>query len=199
MKARDLADGELLERDIARVVVPRDEIAERVEELARQIAECYRGGELIVLAVLTGSLIFLSDLVRRLPLRIRLNVMSASSYPGQATQPQKLRLKLPPEADLTGKHVLVVDDILDSGRTLQAIVRELESHEPASVRTCVLLKKNRTDAGGRIEPDFCGFSVEAEFVVGYGLDLDNLYRDLPDICVLKPHIVSAPTGGGAQP
>lgn len=197
MQNFDAADSESLRQDIDRVLVPRDEIARRVEQLARQIAECYGHGdgqtgerELTILAVLTGSLVFLSDLIRRLPLKIRIEVMSASSYPGRATVSKSVALAMPPEADFAGRDVLIVDDILDSGRTLAAIVRQVNSSRPASLRSCVLLSKQRRDVAERIEADFCGFEVEPEFVVGYGLDFDDLYRDLPDICVLKPHVLA---------
>jgi len=198
MQDLDAGNCELLRRDIARVLVPRDEIARRIDELASEISDCYRydagpGGEtnLTVLAVLTGSLMFISDLIRRLPLKMRIELISASSYRGKATTPQDLLLRIPPEEHLRGKHVLVVDDILDTGKTLGSILKEVRAHDPLSVRTCVLLHKVRDDIPLQIEPDFCGFDLPHEFVVGYGLDYDNLYRNLPDICVLKTHVLGA--------
>jgi len=190
------ADAESWQGDIDRVVVPRDHIARRVGQLAAQITECYRGRELTVLAVLTGSLIFLSDLIRRLPLKVRLKVMSACSYPGRTAEPKELKLALPDRADLVGRDVLVVDDILDTGRTLKAILEHVSSCGPLSVRTCVLLAKRRDTTPMPMVPDFCGFTTGPEFVVGYGLDFGDLYRNLPDICTLRPHVLAAGGRGG---
>jgi hypoxanthine phosphoribosyltransferase len=176
-----IADGD---GHIGGVVVTRAQIARRIGVLAGHIAERYARRELTILAVLTGSLIFLSDLIRRMPLRMRLNLISVSSYPGRATASRGPRFVLP-EMDLAGKDVLVLDDILDSGQTLACLVEAVKSRNPASVRTCVLVRKDRPDLAGRIEPDFWGFAVNNEFLVGYGLDFDNLYRNLPDICTLR--------------
>ena len=210
MQDLDAANCELLQRDIARVLVPRDEIARRIDELASEISDCYRSeagpdgeAELTILAVLTGSLMFISDLIRRLPLKIRIDVMSASSYRGETTTPQDLVLRMAPEEHLTGKHVLVVDDILDTGTTLGSIVKEISARGPLSVRTCVLLHKVCGDIPCELVPDFYGFALPGEFVVGYGLDFDNLYRNLPDICVLQPHVLERggrkfPDGGEAE-
>jgi len=183
----DRPAAETISKDIERVVVPRERIARRVEELASQIAGCYGGEELTILAVLTGSLIFLADLIRQLPIMMRLNVVSVCSYPGQATASQGPQFDLPVPADLAGRNVLVLDDILDSGRTLKALLDAVAAMCPASLRTCVLLKKDRPDLPDRPQPDFAGFQVPNEFLVGYGLDFDNLYRNLPDVCVLRRH------------
>jgi hypoxanthine phosphoribosyltransferase len=171
--------------EIGRVVVSRGRIHRRVAALAGEIARCFRGRELTLLAVLTGSLIFISDLIRRLPLRMRLGLVSISSYPDDATESQGPRLCLPVTAALAGRHVLIVDDILDSGRTLAAIRRMVGKRRPASVRTCVLLRKDRPDLPRRTEADFVGFDVPQEFIVGYGLDYDNLYRNLPEVHALR--------------
>ena len=176
--------------DVHRVVVPREQIAHRVGELAEQISQHYLGRELTILAVLTGSLVFLADLIRRLPVRLRLHVVSASSY-GAATKPGTLRVEMPADLDLAGRDVLIVDDILDTGRTLDEIVRQVAAHKPASLRCCVLLEKSHRAPAGRIEPDFRGFQIDGQFVVGYGLDIGNLYRNLPDICVLTDEAMRA--------
>ncbi len=180
------APADPLARDIDRVLVDRHRLADRVAELAEEITRCYGDQELIILGVLTGSLVFLSDLIRRIPLRVRLSVISVSSYPGQATQSQGPRVNGSLGASLAGKHVLIVDDILDSGKTLRELKTQLASLRPASVRSCVMLRKQVLDAVPCSEAEFVGFDVPNEFVVGYGLDYDNLYRNLPDLCVLKP-------------
>ncbi len=182
--------------DIERLIIPRHDIASRVNALAEEILGCYSPrrdtqADLTIVAVLTGSLIFLSDLMRRLPLRIRLVVVSASSYPGQATSAGKLSLDLPPGDVLAGQEVLIVDDILDTGRTLGGLIERIASQSPTSVRTCVLVKKLCSDRPVEVKADFVGFEIEPEFVVGYGLDYDDMYRNLPDICVLRPEIVAS--------
>ncbi len=171
--------------EVEGVLITHQQISRRVEAMAAEIAEHYRGMELTVVAVLTGSLVFLADLIRRLPLKMRISTISASSYPGKSTDSQTLELSLPAELDLAGRNVLLLDDILDSGRTIGAVMSELAGHGPASLRSCVLLRKIRPDISGRIKPDYVGFDVPHEFVVGYGLDYDNFYRNLPDICVLR--------------
>jgi len=172
-------------RPAAKVVVTREEIAQRVRELAGRIAECYRGEEVTILAVLTGSVVFLADLIRHLAIPLRLEVAQVSSYPEGTTNSHGLRFTLPLTAPLAGRHVLILDDILDSGKTLTSLVDVVRSKGPASVRTCVLLRKSRRDLPERPEADFVGFDVPDEFVIGYGLDFNNLYRNLPDLCVLE--------------
>lgn len=184
------ANGDAFRSDIDRVLFSRPRIAARVGELAREISRHYAQCEqLTIVAVLTGSLIFLADLIRQMPLRLRLDLVSICSYPGPAIRSQGPRFTLPLAADLAGKDVLVVDDILDSGQTLAALLEEIRAQGPASVRACVLLRKDRQDLPHRLAVDFFGFDVANEFVVGYGLDFDHLYRNLPDICVLKPQVL----------
>lgn len=185
MGGQSASEPKELLNDVARVVIPRDEIAARVGQLAGEIAECYAGRELTILAVLTGSLIFLSDLIRRLPLRMRVDVVAVSSYPGPTTCSQGADVRTPVPPDLAGRDVLILDDILDSGRTLAATLSDVRAAGAASVRSCVLLRKRRPDVPSRTEADFVGFEIENEFVVGYGLDFDRLYRNLPDVCLLK--------------
>ena len=164
-----------------------------------------------MVAVLWGSVVFLSDLLRRLPLRLTVHGVGVRSYGGRSIRSKGARFYLPLEAPLAGRHVLVVDDILDSGQTLRVVLDKVAACRPASVRTCVLLRKpppqddrspQRLARGGlpraspsrvrragpsRIEPDFVGFDIGSEFVVGYGLDYDGRYRNLADLCVLKRH------------
>jgi hypoxanthine phosphoribosyltransferase len=184
--------NDAVRRDIARILVSRGEIAARVRELACEIADCYAGHELTIAAVLTGSLIFVADLIRELPLKMRLDLASVSSYPDDAVESRGPRLELPPSASLTGRDVLIVDDILDSGRTLQLLREAIQASGAASVRSCMFLEKSRPDLPDRPAADFVGFRIPQVFVVGYGLDFDNLYRNLPDICVLRCHAGEEP-------
>lgn len=171
--------------DIARVLLSREQIADRVRELSREIAQRHEGGELTIVAVLTGSLVFLADLIRELSLPVRVSLVTIRSYPGTATRSQGPRLVFPPEEDFAGRNVLLLDDILDGGETLELLANTVETMAPASLASCVLLYKDRPDRPDRVRPEFVGFDVPDEFVVGYGLDFGDRYRNLPDICVLK--------------
>lgn len=168
---------------VSRVVVSAEQIRRRVDALADQIAREYQGRDLVIVAVMTGALVFLADLIRRLPLTLRLVLISAKSYEGPATCSNGIKSIGEVSRELAGRDVLILDDIIDSGHTLRAMVEQARNVGPRSVRTCVLLKKLRP---GVDQPpaDFLGFEIGEEFVVGYGLDFDNLYRNLPDLCAL---------------
>jgi hypoxanthine phosphoribosyltransferase len=173
---------------LGQVLITKSQIAERVKELADQIVSCYgreEDLELIIVAIMTGSLVFLADLVRAMPLPVRIGIMMVSNYPGTATRAQGVKVLYDLQEDIRGKHVLVIDDILDTGQTLAAVVGLLRERGARSVRSCVLLDKILPEAK-RIEPDFVGFQIPNKFVVGYGLDYDNLYRNYPQIAVLEP-------------
>jgi hypoxanthine phosphoribosyltransferase len=165
------------------ILISAERIQERVAELARQIAGDYGDKSLTIVGVLTGSLMFLADLVRRLDLPLRIAFIQASSYRGAVTAPGALRVHPELLPDLRGRHVLLLDDILDTGRTLHHLTEHLFGLEVASLRVAVLLRKQ-----GRqqvpFEPDYCGFDIPDQFVVGYGLDYDDEYRHLPYVAVL---------------
>ena len=194
-----------MQHDIERVLIERGTIAERLDALADQIAadvhadrqaESADGDgdgvadEITLLPILTGSVIFLADLMRRLPMLMQIHIVSVSSYPGAATTSLGPSIESDlthiPE-DLSRRHVLVIDDILDSGRTLQTVKALLAQRQPASLRTCVLLRKERAEAL-ECPVDYVAFDIPDRFVVGYGLDFDGYYRNLPDIVTLKPAI-----------
>jgi hypoxanthine phosphoribosyltransferase len=182
---------------IDQVLLTRQQIADRVSDLARTIAADLRSHtgqaqpQLTIVAVLTGSLIFLADLIRDMPLLLRIRLITVSSYPGSATTSQGVRLIGQLPTSLAGEHVLVVDDILDSGQTIRFVRQQLAALGPASIRTCMLLRKQRPTA--MAEPtDYIGFDIPDTFVVGYGLDYDGFYRNLPQICTLKPHVIQEP-------
>ena len=187
MGNRRAAPVEFVRSDIARVVVSRQDIIIRIDRLADEITRRYAGRELTILAVLTGSLMFVADLVRALSLPVRLDVVSVSSYPDIATRSCGSVFRLAPQTALGGRDVLVVDDILDSGGTLAMLLETLEPMRPASLASCVLVCKDRPDVPDRIAVDYVGFDVGDEFVVGYGMDHGEMYRNLPDICVLADH------------
>lgn len=175
-----------LYRDIARIALTRRQLQRRVRQLAKQIAADTTSGELSILAVMTGSFIFLADLVRNLPMKMRMDVISVCSYPGKAMRSLGVKDAIELPTSLAGKDLLIVDDILDSGQTLGGLIAAARLRRPSRLRTCVLLRKDRPDLPGRLGVDYVGFDVQDEFVVGYGLDYDHFYRNLPEIGVLRP-------------
>ncbi len=172
---------------IAETLLDRHAIASRVRSLATEIATACGDDELVIVPVLTGAIIFLADLVRQLPMRMRIDVMAVSSYPGKCTTSQGPRVLYPLEFQVRGKSVLVIDDILDSGRTLAMAKDILAGQGARCVKTCVLLRK-AVAARNCLTADFMGFDIPDAFVVGYGLDFDHYYRNLPDIVTLRQHV-----------
>jgi len=173
-----------MRRDIP-VLISAESIQKRIDELARDITRVYQGQQITIVGVLTGCLVFLADLIRRLDLPIKIALVQASSYRGTATTAGSLQVQDELLPDLRGRHLLLLDDILDSGQTLGYLVRHLESRGTASVRVGVLLRKEGTQKVA-LEPDFCGFPIPDEFVIGYGLDYNDEYRNLPYIGILPP-------------
>lgn len=178
-----------MESDIARILIPRDRILQRVREMARQIDETYRDSSegLIIVPILAGSIIFLADMIRCLPFKMRIGLMTMSRYRGAVTTGSDTKVVQDLNEDIKGRHVLIVDDILDSGGTLSAVRDHLMARKPASLRICVLLRKV-SKAPKELVPDFVGFDIDDVFVVGYGLDYDGHYRNWPDIGVLRPEL-----------
>ena len=183
-----------MDQDLERILIDRTAIAERIAEIGRDIvsdlgADCESDG-IVLVPIMTGSITFIADLMRQLPLRVRIGLMTASSYKGAVVESSgEVHLEgehLP--GSLEGRHVLIVDDILDSGGTIRRVREEIESRNPKSVRTCVLLRK-KIETAMETPCDYVGFDIENEFVVGYGLDFDDYYRNLPDIGVLKPEVI----------
>lgn len=166
------------------ILIPAERIQQRVGELGRQIAADYQGRPVTIVGVLTGSLIFLADLIRRLDLPLRVGLIQASSYRGATTTPGELRIQPELTPDVSGRHVLLLDDILDTGQTLGRLVGHLHDLGAASVRVAVLLRK-RGRQQVPLEPDYCGFDIPDAFVVGYGLDYNDEYRHLPYVAVLS--------------
>ena len=177
-----------MQTDIERVLFDEATINRRLDELAQQISNDYRDRELTVIAVLTGSLMFMADLLRRIPLPLKLDCLSVVSYHGKAQTSGEVIFKQVALPDVAGRDVLILDDILDSGHTLAAIRDKLETANPRSIRVCVLLSKRKQRARD-VEPDYVGFEIEDEFVVGYGLDFMESYRNLPYIGVLRKELL----------
>jgi len=174
--------------DVERILIHEQTILSRLDELAREITEEYRGKELTVVAVLNGSLMFMADLLRRIPLPLKLDCLSVSSYHGGTESSGMVSFDQHSLPDIDERHVLVIDDILDSGRTLDAICAKLRSDcQPTSLAVCVLLAKRKSRAV-EVRADYVGFEIGDEFVIGYGLDYDERYRNLPFVGVLHPSV-----------
>lgn len=193
--AKPPCGGPPADRCVGRVLVSAEQIAARVPILAREIAEGLgpEPRDPVLVAVMTGALIFAADLVRHLPVPLRLGLATVSSYPGTATVSQGAALQGGFPVDVVGRDVILVDDILDSGRTLRLLQERIREREPSSLRTCVLLRKRIPSALGT-PCDHIGFDIPDVFVVGYGLDYDGYYRNLPAVHAMDPvEMVPAPT------
>lgn len=177
---------------VDRVLITEVQLARRVRQLARQIERDYRGCDLAVVALLNGTVMFLADLIRHLSLPLRLDFMGVSSY-GSGTRPGELLVTKNLRLEVGGRDVLLVDDILDTGRTLKHVLGALHVLRPRRVRSCVLLDKaeRRTEP---VQADYVGFRIPDLFVVGYGLDYAERYRNLPFVGVLKPEQYARPAG-----
>jgi len=178
-----------MQNDVDRILFTREAIADRVAQLGREIdadldALAGHPTEIVLVPILTGAMVFVADLIRHLPHKLRIGVMSVSSYPGRSIESKGnlIRSALPDR--LAGKHVLIVDDILDTGQTFTLVRHIIAEQRPAEIRTCVMLRKDRPETRD-FHVDYVGFDIPDEFVVGYGLDYDDYYRNIPDIVTLR--------------
>lgn len=179
--------------DLQSILVTEQEIRERVEVLGKEITETYADvDELTVIAVINGALLFTADLIRQIDMPVRFDCMRVSSYRNDINPVQKPEIIDMLRLDLEGAHVLIIDDILDTGHTCRRVIKEIRKLKPASVRFGVLLEKEGRREVSQ-EADFVGFSIPDIFVVGYGLDFAEQYRQLPCIGVLRPELQNPPT------
>jgi len=173
--------------DVKEVLIPSSEIQEKVRELGERITEDYRGEKPILIGVLRGAVVVMGDLMRNIDLQCEIDFMDISSYGTGTSSSGVVRILKDLEEDITDRHVLIVEDIIDTGLTLSYLLRSLLARKPASLEICALLSKpsrRRVD----LDVKYLGFEVPDEFVVGYGLDYAGAYRNLPDICILKPEV-----------
>jgi hypoxanthine phosphoribosyltransferase len=185
-----------MQQDIKRILISRDQIAQRIAEIAEQITLDFANetsGDITLVPILTGSIIFVADLIRLLPIKMLIRLISISSYPGSTTTSKVALIReeltnLP--NSLENAHVLIIDDILDSGQTIDLVTSVLLTKNPASIKTCVLLRKDRPNTLN-MPIDYVCFDIPDEFVVGYGLDYNDYYRNLPDIVTLHPQVLQA--------
>lgn len=177
----------MLEQDIERVLLTEEELKNRVAEIAAQIDQDYEGKEPMLISVLRGSFIFMADLVRSITRPCKLDFMAVSSYGSGTTSSGQVKITKDLSENIEGRDIIVVEDILDSGNTLSYLLTLLQARHPASIRLCTLLDKpsRRTKP---VQADYTGFTVDDLFVVGYGLDFAEKYRNLPYIGILKPSV-----------
>lgn len=176
-----------MHKDVLKVLLTKEQIAQRTKELAEQINKDYAGKSVLMICILRGAVLFFADLARLLDVDVRLDFMAVSSYGAGTSTSGEVRIVKDVSQPIEGLHVILVEDIIDTGRTLKYLKRLMESRNPASLKICALLDKpsrRETDLQG----DYVGFEVPNEFVVGFGLDYAERYRNLPDVCVLKPEI-----------
>ena len=175
--------------EVARILITDEQLGRRIKILARAIERDFHGREMVVVSLLSGTVMFLADLIRHLNLPLRLDFIGVSSY-GAGTESGELVFTKELRLDVRGRDVLLVDDILDTGKTLSRVLPKIRALQPRRIKTCVLLNK----AARRVEKiraDYVGFEIPDYFVVGYGLDFAERYRNLPFVGVLHPHIYEA--------
>ncbi len=175
-----------LRKEVQSVLITQAQIAKRVRELAREIERDFAGRDLAVVSLLNGTVMFLADLIRHLNMPLRLDFMGVSSY-REGTMSRELVFTKELRLDVRGRDVLLVDDILDTGKTLSCVLAKLRELKPREIKTCVLLDKPSRRAEN-VQADYAGFEIPDLFVVGYGLDFAERYRNLPFVGVLKPEM-----------
>ncbi len=173
--------------DIARVLIDADSLRRRVNEMGARISADYAGKDVVLVGILKGAVFFMADLARAISVPLALDFMAVSSYGDTTTSQGVVRFIKDLDEPIEGRHILIVEDIIDSGLTLAYVAENLRRRQPASLRVCTLLDKERERASP-VTPDYIGFRVPNEFVVGYGLDYAQHYRNLPYIGVLHPRV-----------
>ncbi len=174
-----------MNRDIDHVLISEEQISRRVKELGAQISEDYEGKDVVLVCILKGAVIFFADLARAITCHMEMDFLSISSYGNNTKTSGIVRISKDMDTSITGRHVLIVEDIMDSGLTLNHLTHLLKAREPASLKiACLLDKPERRECA--ITPDYVGFVIPNEFVLGYGLDYEQRYRNLPYVGVMKP-------------
>jgi hypoxanthine phosphoribosyltransferase len=173
-------------KEVERVLITEAELASRIRKMSREIEQEFKGHEMVVVSLLNGTVMFLADLIRNLSLPLRLDFIGVSSY-GSGTESGELVFTKELRLDVRGRDVLLVDDILDTGKTLYRVLGKLRALKPRRIKTCVLLNKAARRVE-EVEADYVGFEIPDYFVVGYGLDFAERYRNLPFVGILYPHV-----------
>lgn len=179
----------MMNSDILKILINQSQIKEKVKELGEKITNDYKDKNLMVVGILKGCVVFLSDLIREINLPLTMDFMVVSSYGSSTKSSGVVRIVKDLEKDIAGKDILIVEDIVDTGLTLNYLVDYLKSRNASSVKICTLLEKpDRRKA--QVDLEYVGFHIPDEFVVGYGLDYAETYRNLPFVCILKPEVYS---------
>ncbi len=176
-----------MRNDLAKIIIDEETIQEKVQEIADQISKDYKGKNPIVICILRGAALFAVDLIKKIAIPIEIDFMAVSSYGDSTKSSGVVQIKKDIDSDITGRHIIIVEDIVDTGLTLKYIDEYYEKHNPKSIKICSLLDKPEAHEID-IEIDYKGFDVGNEFVVGYGLDYAQKYRNLPYIGILKEEI-----------
>ncbi|HZK44431.1 MAG TPA: hypoxanthine phosphoribosyltransferase [Syntrophomonadaceae bacterium] len=174
-----------MNQNLADILYSQIEIMDKVEELGKQIEGDYKGKDLLVIGILKGAFVFMADLVRKIDLPMGIDFMAVSSYGSAAISSGEVKIVKDLDHSIKDKHILIVEDIVDTGLTLKYIKQILSKREPKSIKICCLLDKPSRRIAD-VYPEYVGFSIPDEFVVGYGLDFDEKYRNIPEVCILKP-------------
>lgn len=177
-----------LEQYLERVLFTEQQIRTRIAELGEEISGDYAGRDLVLVGILRGAVLFMADLSRAIRIPHSWDLMEASSYGNRTTSSGHVQLKRDVSMAIAGRHVLVIEDIFDTGRTLSTVVEHLRVHKPASVRICAFLRKDLPQRAAQVDVGYVGFECPNEFVVGYGLDYDEYFRNLPMVGVLTPAV-----------
>lgn len=200
-KTRSLPVPANWRNEVEKILISEKQLAQRVSELSQQIERDFQGRDLVVVSLLNGTVLFVADLIRRLSLPLRLDFIGVSSY-GSGTESGNLVFTKELRLDVKGRDVLLVDDILDTGRTMRKVTAMIRALKPRQIKICVLLDKKARRVE-KVTPDYVGFEIPDSFVVGYGLDFAEKYRNLPFVGVLHPHvyekILSTPPKPAAKP
>lgn len=176
-----------MEKDIQTILLTQEQIENRILELGRELSRDYAGKNPVIVGVLKGVVVFYADMVRQIKVPCQMDFMWISSYTGTTSGTMQVRQDI--SADIKGRHVLILEDIYDTGSSLDFTYKHLLSKEPASLKICTLLDKpERRKPGITLQPDYTGFTIPNAFVVGYGLDYNEHYRNLPYIGILKPEV-----------
>lgn len=176
-----------MHNDVEKVLISTEELQRRIAEMGKQISNDYQGEEILMIGVLRGAVLFMADLARAIDLHVSMDFMAVSSYGAGTTSSGVVRILKDLDEDIEGRHVLVVEDIVDSGLTLNYLLENLKTRKPASIKLCTLLNKPERRKV-EVKIDYNGFDVPDYFVIGYGLDYAERYRNLPYIGILKPEV-----------
>ena len=181
-------EGKTMDKDIEKVLITEEQIRSRVAELGEELTRDYEGKDPVIVGVLKGVVVFYADMIRQIKTPCQMDFMWISSYAGTDST-GKMLVRQDVTADIEGRHVLILEDIFDTGNSLEFTVNHLKKQNPASIKICTLLDKpERRRPGVTVQADYVGFTIPNAFVVGYGLDYNEKYRNLPYVGILKPEV-----------